>query len=110
GGVDAPGPGEARELRRAMGADDPDHGALQQAREGGRQRILGAAIAAPVTGRRDAPARRKSYDFGHTAFATAMLSGCTATGRPFCHCTMQSSAPTRRPVSSNVTPPPGEKR
>src|SRR5262249_53656848 len=54
-------------------------------------------------------ARSRRYEsFGQIALATAMLSGWTATGRPFCHCTMQSSAPTRRPLSSYLTRPSGK--
>ena len=46
--------------------------------------------------------------FGQIGFATAASGGYTVTGSPFCHCTTSSPAPARRPLSSNLSRPPGK--
>jgi hypothetical protein len=55
----------------------------------------------------EAVRRISAYCFGQTGLAVAFAGGKTVSGAPFCHCTISSVAPTRRPLSSNFTLPPG---
>ena len=68
-----------------------------------RPPVVGEARGMDLAGK-----ERAHGQVGHTALPTAMSSGNTVTGLPFCHCTMTSWASTRRPLLSNCRWWPGK--